>query len=71
MEKTNENLPCSFLDYVLSTLEFDEFYNLMNDYKKMNNNQNISNEYENIFNQLGLNEDETLKNDNKKQKKKK
>jgi hypothetical protein len=67
----NENLPCSFLDYVLSTLEFDEFYNLMNDYKKMNNNQNISNEYENIFNQLGLNEDETLKNDNKKQKKKK
>ena len=44
-----ENLPCSFLDYVLSTLEFEEFYNLMNDYKKMNN-QNLSNEYENIFN---------------------
>ena len=42
----------------------------MNNYKKMNN-QNLSNEYENIFNQLGLNEDETLKNDNKKQKKKK
>jgi hypothetical protein len=65
----NENLPCSFLDYVLSTLEFEEFYNLMDDYKKMNNNQ-ISNDYEKIFKQFGLDEDETIKN-NKKQKKKK
>jgi len=65
----NENLPCSFLDYVLSTLEFEDFYNLINDYKNMNNN--ISNDYENIFKQLGIDEDETLKSNNKKQKKKK
>ena len=30
-----ENLPCSFLDYVLSSMEYDEFYNLMLDYKLM------------------------------------
>jgi len=65
-----ENLPCSFLDYVLSTLEFEEFYFLMSDYKKMNENQ-ISGDYENIFKQFGLDQDETIKSDNKKQKKKK
>ena len=65
----NENLPCSFLDYVLSTLESEDFYNLINDYKNLNNN--ISNDYENIFKQLGIDDDETLKNNNKKQKKKK
>ena len=30
-----ENLPCSFLDYVLSSIEFEDFYNLMMDYKNM------------------------------------
>lgn len=30
-----ENLPCSFLDYVLSSIEFEDFYNLMLDYKNM------------------------------------
>ena len=30
-----ENLPCSFLDYVLSSIEYEDFYNLMIDYKKM------------------------------------
>ena len=30
-----ENLPCSFLDYVLSSIEYEDFYNLMMDYKKM------------------------------------
>ena len=65
----NENLPCSFLDYVLSTLEFEDFYHLINDYKNLNNN--ISNDYENIFKILGIDDDETLKNNNKKQKKKK
>ena len=32
----DENLPCSFLDYVLSSVEYENFYNLMMDYKKMN-----------------------------------
>ena len=30
-----ENLPCSFLDYVLSSIEYEDFYNLLLDYKKM------------------------------------
>jgi hypothetical protein len=30
-----ENLPCSFLDYVLSSMEYEDFYNLMLDYKLM------------------------------------
>ena len=34
-----ENLPCSFLDYVLSSIEYENFYNLMMDYKKMNNKE--------------------------------
>ena len=34
-----ENLPCSFLDYVLSSIEYEDFYNLMMDYKKMNNKE--------------------------------
>ena len=34
-----ENLPCSFLDYVLSSIEYGDFYNLMIDYKKMNNKE--------------------------------
>ena len=32
----DENVPCSFLDYVLSSIEYEDFYNLMLDYKKMN-----------------------------------
>ena len=35
----DENLPCSFLDYVLSSIEYEDFYNLMMDYKKMNNKE--------------------------------
>ena len=34
-----ENLPCSFLDYVLSSIEYEDFYHLMIDYKKMNNKE--------------------------------
>ena len=34
-----ENLPCSFLDYVLSSVEYENFYNLMMDYKKMNDKE--------------------------------
>ena len=30
-----ENLPCSFLDYVLSSIEYEDFYHLMLDYKLM------------------------------------
>ena len=39
----DENLPCSFLDYVLSSIEYENFYNLMMDYKKMSNKE-IENE---------------------------
>lgn len=31
-----ENLPCSFLDYVLSSMEYEDFYRLMLDYKSIN-----------------------------------
>ena len=34
-----ENLPCSFLDYVLSSIEYEDFYNLMIDYKKMSSKE--------------------------------
>ena len=35
----DENLPCSFLDYVFSSIEYEDFYNLMIDYKKMSNKE--------------------------------
>ena len=35
----DENIPCSFLDYVLSSIEYEDFYNLMLDYKKMNSKE--------------------------------
>lgn len=28
-----ENVPCAFLDYVLSSIEYEDFYYLMSDYK--------------------------------------
>ena len=31
----DENLPCNFLDYILSSIEFEDFYYLMLDYKNM------------------------------------
>ena len=31
----DENLPCNFLDYVVSSLEYEDFYFLMSDYKTM------------------------------------
>ena len=40
----DENIPCSFLDYVLSSIEYEDFYNLMLDYKKMNNKEIENNE---------------------------
>ena len=43
----DENIPCSFLDYVLSSIEYEDFYNLMLDYKKMNNKE-IENDEANI-----------------------
>ena len=42
-----ENLPCSFLDYVLSSIEYEDFYNLMIDYKKMSSKE-ISNDESNV-----------------------
>ena len=35
----DENLPCSFLDYVLSSVEYENFYNLMLYYKKIKDNE--------------------------------
>ena len=40
-----ENLPCSFLDYVLSSLEYEDFYNLMLDYKFMGE-KDLKDDYE-------------------------
>lgn len=31
----DENLPCNFLDYILSSIEYEAFYYLMLDYKHM------------------------------------
>lgn len=31
----DENVPCNFLDYVLSSIEYEDFYFLMADYKNM------------------------------------
>lgn len=31
----DENLPCNFLDYILSSIEYEDFYYLMMDYKNM------------------------------------
>lgn len=39
-----ENLPCNFLDYILSSLEYEDFYYLMLDYKKMSGKEvNVDN----------------------------
>lgn len=34
-----ENIECNFLDYILSSIEFEQFYYLMLDYKKMGTNE--------------------------------
>lgn len=35
----DENLPCNFLDYILSSIEYEDFYFLMIDYKNMQNKE--------------------------------
>ena len=53
-----ENLPCSFLDYVLSSIEYEDFYNLMLDYKLM------------VEKDLNENKDDLFMEDDKKEKEK-
>ena len=59
-----ENLPCSFLDYVLSSIEYEDFYNLMIDYKKMNNKE-IENEAHVNFMDKEIQKDEEIIKKNK------
>ena len=59
-----ENLPCSFLDYVLSSIEYENFYNLMMDYKKMNNKE-IENEAHVNFMDKEIQKDEEIIKKNK------
>ena len=54
-----ENLPCSFLDYVLSSIEYEDFYNLMIDYKKMSNKE-IENEANINFMDKEIKKDEEI-----------
>ena len=54
-----ENLPCSFLDYVLSSIEYEDFYNLMIDYKKMSNKE-IENEANINFKDKEIKKDEEI-----------
>ena len=60
----DENLPCSFLDYVLSSIEYEDFYNLMMDYKKMNNKE-IENEAHVNFMDKEIQKDEEIIKKNK------
>ena len=53
-----ENLPCSFLDYVLSSIEYEDFYHLMLDYKLM------------VEKDLNENKDDLFMEDDKKEKEK-
>ena len=53
-----ENLPCSFLDYVLSSIEYEDFYHLMLDYKLMGEKD------------LNENKDDFFMEDDKKEKQK-
>ena len=60
-----ENLPCSFLDYVLSSIEYEDFYNLMIDYKKMSSKE-ISNDESNVkFRDNQIQKDEEIIKKNK------
>ena len=59
-----ENLPCSFLDYVLSSIEYENFYNLMIDYKKMNNKE-VENEAHVNFMDKEIQKDEEIIKKNK------
>ena len=60
----DENLPCSFLDYVLSSIEYEDFYNLMMDYKKMNNKE-IENDANVDFMDKEIQKDEEIIKKNK------
>ena len=60
----DENLPCSFLDYVLSSIEYEDFYNLMIDYKKMSNKE-IVNEAQVNFMDNEIKKDEEIIKKNK------
>ena len=55
----DENLPCSFLDYVLSSIEYEDFYNLMMDYKRMSNKE-IENEINVNFMDKEIQKDEEI-----------
>ena len=62
-----ENLPCSFLDYVLSSIEYEDFYNLMIDYKKMNNKEIENDSHVNFMDNEIKKDEEIIKKNNGKE----
>ena len=57
----DENLPCSFLDYVLSSIEYEDFYNLMIDYKKMSNKEIVNEAHVNFMDNEIKKDEEIIK----------
>ena len=57
----DENLPCSFLDYVLSSIEYEDFYNLMRDYKKMSNKEIVNEAHVNFMDNEIKKDEEIIK----------
>ena len=57
----DENLPCSFLDYVLSSIEYEDFYNLMRDYKKMINKEIVNEAHVNFMDNEIKKDEEIIK----------
>ena len=63
----DENLPCSFLDYVLSSIEYEDFYNLMIDYKKMSNKEIVNEAHVNFMDNEIKKDEEIIKKNKRKE----
>ena len=63
----DENLPCSFLDYVLSSIEYEDFYNLMIDYKKMSNKEIVNEAHVNFMDNEIKKDQEIIKKNKRKE----
>lgn len=62
-----ENLPCSFLDYVLSSIEYQDFYNLMVEYQNLNDKEITEDEASRFMDDQIKKDEEALKKKIKKE----
>ena len=62
-----ENLPCSFLDYVLSSIDYEDFVSLMADYKKIGGQEIKSGENDDFIDKELEKDEENVRKKKKKE----